>query len=181
MKSDDEAFFRDYQMLSYFQEEFTYRHKHFWNVLTKSFLLTITITIIPVVSEIGGLKFNDVIRGFLFIFPIAGAGLAIGGFLLLWDEGKKMNAVNIVKYRINQKMPSVYHYFFYDKFSEDEFRNRRGKKRCPLAKSLAVLLLVVEISIISIVFIMLLNATNAGEYSHTVGNDTPININNSNN
>lgn len=157
-QKNEKIFDRDYQMLNYFQEEFIYRHKHFWNIVIKSFLLTITITIIPIVSEIFGLTFNDIISNFLLVFPAMGTALAIVSFLLLLDEGKKMEAVNIAKYRINKKMDVKYQYYFYNKFSKNEFRDRKSdKKKCSLAKSLAILLLIIELTIITIVLIMLLN------------------------
>lgn len=52
-------FDRDVQMLKYFQDEFLYRHKHFWNILVKSFLLTVTVTIIPIIKEIFGIEFDN--------------------------------------------------------------------------------------------------------------------------
>lgn len=52
-------FDRDVQMLKYFQDEFLYRNKHFWNILVKSFLLTVTVTIIPIIKEIFGIEFDN--------------------------------------------------------------------------------------------------------------------------
>ncbi len=72
----EKDFDRDYQMLNYFQDEFLYRHKHFWNIGMKSFLLTI----IPIANEIFGLTFDDMISSFLLVFPAIGMALAIGSF-----------------------------------------------------------------------------------------------------
>lgn len=106
----------DYQMLNYFQEEFIYRHKHFWNIVIKSFLLTITITIIPIVSEIFGITFNDIISNFLLVFPMMGFALAIGSFMLLLDESKKWKlliSLNIELIKIWMKSIGI---FFITKF-----------------------------------------------------------------
>ena len=108
-------FDRDVQMLKYFQDEFLYRHKHFWNILVKSFLLTVTVTIIPIIKEIFGIEFdNEAITKYLIVFPLLGLALAIGSFLLLIDESRKLRNVNNVKYQINQRMDEKYQYIFYN-------------------------------------------------------------------
>lgn len=152
----EKDFDRDYQMLNYFQDEFLYRHKHFWNIGMKSFLLTITVTIIPIANEIFGLTFDDMISSFLLVFPAIGMALAIGSFLIMWDECKKMEAVNASKYRINQNMDEKYQYVFYNKFSENKFCNKRNKKKNLLSQSLTVMFLILEITVIVIVVIILL-------------------------
>ena len=149
-------FNRDYQMLNYFQSEFLYRHKHFWSVLIKSFILVLSTTIIPIVSEVFGIVFNNIIQRFLFIFPIIGILLAIGSFLILLDEGKKINAVNTAKYRINQTMDEKYQYYFYTKFNNGNFRDiKTNKRKKGLTVIIPIFLLILEL-IIAVVIIMIL-------------------------
>ena len=65
-----DKFNNTFQMLNYYQEEFLYRHKHFWNVLTKSVILISTITTIPITSEFLGIVVNDMVKDYMFVFPI---------------------------------------------------------------------------------------------------------------
>lgn len=152
----EKDFDRDYQMLNYFQDEFLYRHKHFWNFGVKSFLLTMTITIIPIANEIFGLTFSDMISSFLLVFPAIGMTLAIGSFFIMLDECKKMEAVNAAKYRINRNMDEKYQYIFYNNFSESKFCDKHNKIKYSLARSLTVMFFILEITVIVIVAIILL-------------------------
>ena len=45
-----DCFDSDLKMLQYLQNEFLYRHAHYWDFLIKSFLLTITITVFPSIN-----------------------------------------------------------------------------------------------------------------------------------
>lgn len=143
---NSDEFERDYKMLMYFQEEFVYRHKHYWSLVVKSFLLTIGITIIPIVSEIFGLSFNDVVSKFSLIFPILGIFLAIESFYLISKEANRISMVNSAKYKINKKMISKYRYVFV---------NDNNKKF--LSKSFSKLILITEMTIIVIVIVMLVH------------------------
>lgn len=150
-------FDKDFQMLSYFQEEFTYRHKHFWSVAVKTFLASLATTTIPIVSESFGLIFNDIIKDFLIVFPLLGIVLAFISYLVLSDEAEKIEAVNIAKYKLNKKMDERYHYYFYTKLSGTEFRDKKtNKKKMPLAKILVMVLLALELIVAFVVVSMLL-------------------------
>lgn len=43
---------QDFEALKYFQDEFQYRHKHFWNVMIKLFVLDVVILLLPFSTEI---------------------------------------------------------------------------------------------------------------------------------
>lgn len=55
-------------MLQFFQDEFIYRHTHFWNILMKLFILDAIIVLLPLVSEIMGISLKAIDHHFLFIF-----------------------------------------------------------------------------------------------------------------
>lgn len=136
-----EKFNNTFQMLNYYQEEFLYRHKHFWNVLTKSVILISTITTIPITSEFLGIVVNDMVKDYMFVFPILGIILSISCFCILLDEGKKMKAISKTKLRINNELPIKY-------------RCERYTSKCSLATILSILLLVSGIVLSILVFLM---------------------------
>lgn len=47
---------QDFEALKYFQDEFQYRHKHFWNVMIKLFVLDVVILLLPFSTEIFGIS-----------------------------------------------------------------------------------------------------------------------------
>ncbi len=98
------------EMMKYYQDEFEYRHKHYWVILIKLFLLYIIITALPLLSEAMGFSLSDVGKTHLFLFPIFGFFIACLTFLILSDEAKKIGAVNQAKYEINRLLPPVYRY-----------------------------------------------------------------------
>lgn len=147
-KKEEKSFDNDYKMLDYFQKEFMYRHKHFWNIAIKSFLLTITITIIPMVDEIFGISFNDFTNDFLLIFPAIGGIVAIVSSIILLYESERMKRVNDVKFRINKKMNKKYQYVFHDKNS--------SYNKVTLAKALIFFTLEFELIVVTMVVFMLI-------------------------
>ena len=80
---DLDLFDSDLKMLQYLQNEFLYRHAHYWNFLIKSFLLTITITVFPLMSTIFGISLNTLWKYQYLIFPAVGAFSAIICFIIL--------------------------------------------------------------------------------------------------
>ena len=159
--TEDSKFEHDFQMLQYFQEEFVYRHKHFWSLAIKCFLLTVIITIVPIVSEISGIVFAELIDRFLIVFPAIGFILACGSHYLLLDEAKKMSNVNKAKYRINKLMDERYHYNFYHHLQNNEFHDKKGKIKPSLANIIAAMLLLIELLIILFVVIAIMTGTTA--------------------
>ncbi|MBE6951345.1 MAG: hypothetical protein E7451_08435 [Ruminococcaceae bacterium] len=110
-----EQFQCDLEMLKYFQDEFIYRHKHFWSILFKIFTLVIVICIMPFASEIAGIKLIDSARAYSLCFPVVAFLLASFGKITLEDEATKMQAVNKAKYTLNrQHMDKRFHYFYYN-------------------------------------------------------------------
>lgn len=110
-----EQFDCDLEMLKYFQDEFSLRHKHFWDVAIKLFTLVVIICLLPFVSEISGIKLVDTAKLYSLCFPIIAFLVACVGELILSDESRRLRAVNTAKYRLNrQYMIERYHYDYYN-------------------------------------------------------------------
>ena len=107
----------DIQMLNYFQNEFLYRHTHYWSIAIKLFITTVVITILPLTTSVLGVEFNNITdKKLLLCFPALGLITALISFLILRNEAQRINAVNRAKYRINKKcLPSKYQYIYYEK------------------------------------------------------------------
>lgn len=59
------------KMLDYFQNEWLYRHKHFWDISIKLFLFNLVFTMLPFISEAFGITFR--LNQFpMLTFPIFG-------------------------------------------------------------------------------------------------------------
>lgn len=110
-----EQFDCDIEMLKYFQAEFMYRHKHFWDIMIKVFTLVVITSLLPFVSEIAGTKLIDSARLYSLCFPVIAFVTAFIGKWVLEDEATKMRAVNKAKYALNREyMIDRYHYYFYN-------------------------------------------------------------------
>ena len=157
-----DTFEYDLEMLKYFQSEFEYRHKHFWEILIKFFILSIGVTILPIASGVFGFDLNEIPRRLLICLPILGIAISFLSNFVLWDEMKKIVAVNKAKYRINsQLLDPKYHYEFYNKDvakpSSDSGRNAIGSKRKWLSFRLIIIVSVLEILIAVYVIVVLLS------------------------
>lgn len=106
----------DIAMLNYYQNEFLYRHTHYWNLAIKLFIITVVITILPLTTSAFGIEFNNITdKKLLLCFPVLGLITALIGFLILRNEAKRINAVNRAKYRINREcLPIKYQYIQYE-------------------------------------------------------------------
>lgn len=113
-KKDCSATFEhDIEMMKFFQQEFMFRHNHYWNILIKFFLMTVVVTVLPITSDIFGvsLKTAPTDSRYLLFFPALGLIIAILSLVLLLAEAKRMTAVNRAKYRINgENMDKKYQY-----------------------------------------------------------------------
>ena len=108
-QEQDENFENNYKMLLYFQDEYKYRHKHFWSTLKMFFILNIVISLLPFISSILDFKIN--IPKFTFcIFPIVGIFMAIVSFIFLKSEAEKFSLIKQKKYCINKLLDDKYHY-----------------------------------------------------------------------
>lgn len=136
---------QDFEALKYFQDEFQYRHKHFWNVLIKLFVLDVVILLFPFSTEIFGISLVPIKPEYIVCFPIFGALVAILTYLVLNDEAKKISAVNEVKYRINRELPEKYRY--------KNYVGNMADKRNQLAFSLTKYILLVELIMVIVVTI----------------------------
>ena len=110
-----EQFDCDLEMLKYFQDEFSLRHKHFWDIAIKIFTLVVIICLLPFVSEVSGIKLIDTAKLYSLCFPVIAFLVACVGQLILSDESRRLRAVNTAKYRLNrQYMIERYHYDYYN-------------------------------------------------------------------
>lgn len=141
-------FEEDIKMLTYFHDEFMYRHKHYWDTLIKLFLLTVVISILPITTQIFGIELSHLPRLILFCFPALGLIVSVFSLVILHQEAKRMSAVNTAKYRINKQMDPLYHYDYFDK---DE-----KKKSTPLSLQMPVVVFLFEFIIILGVFLTLI-------------------------
>lgn len=107
---EEDSFSRDLEMLKFFQEEFIYRHKRYWDLLMKSFLLTIVVTVIPIFSSIFDIQMKELPLIDLLFFPLLGIFIAFLSYRLLDAETNRMNAVNQKKYEVNLRMNQEYQY-----------------------------------------------------------------------
>ena len=109
-KKEQSTFEKDLAMLKFFQEEFIYRHKHYWDVLMKTFLVAVVITVLPIVSEVLGVKLDDLPRQYLFFFPGLGTAISVLSYDLLRRESDRLNQVSQAKRELSQKMEERYRY-----------------------------------------------------------------------
>lgn len=98
----------------------------------------------------------------MIVFPLLGLALAIGSFLLLIDESRKLRNVNSVKYQINQRMDEKYQYIFYNdnakKAAQSANCDKSGKrvKMPSLTYSIITLFFILEFAIVSIVLVIVI-------------------------
>ncbi|MBE6844657.1 MAG: hypothetical protein E7508_02930 [Ruminococcus sp.] len=106
----------DIQMLNYFQNEFLYRHTHYWSIAIKLFITTVVITILPLTTSVFGIELSNITdKKLILCFPVLGLITALISFLILRNEAQRINAVNRAKYRINKEcLPSKYQYIYYE-------------------------------------------------------------------
>lgn len=135
------------RMLEYFQQEWQYRHSHFWNICIKLFILNIIVTMLPFTSEIFGIiiSVNSIPS---IIFSITGCIISILALVIMNDESKKLMAVGKVKYRINNQMNDLYKYHSY----VDDMSRRRNLLAGKLPKYIFIFQLIVNGFLISYYF-----------------------------
>lgn len=160
--TQSDTFDRDFQMLTYFQNEYEYRHKNYWDILIKLFILTTVVTILPVISGIFGLEITYMPRGLLFCFPMLGLVISVLNVVILYDKAKKFNAIGRVKHRINLKMEEpLYHYEFFNKdyvkslLSDNDEESKKEKKINFLSYKMIWFVFSVEVAIVVCVVIAL--------------------------
>lgn len=107
-----DKFQNDKQMLDYFQNEWLYRHKHYWGLVLKLNAFNFTVSLLPFITSLFGVDIK-LDRFPPVIFPVAGIVLAIVTYWIITDEAKKLSAVGKAKYRINESMDALYHYETY--------------------------------------------------------------------
>lgn len=145
MSNDMNEIQQDFEALKYFQDEFQYRHKHFWNVMIKLFVLDVVVLLLPISTEIFGISLAPLKPEYAVCFPFFGALIAILTFIILNDEAKKISAVNKAKYRIARGLPEKYHY--------ENYVGNMSDRRKQLAFNLTKFLLMVELIMVVIVFV----------------------------
>ncbi len=127
------------EMLNYYQNEFMYRHTHYWHITIKLFLLTIVVSLLPLSTTILGIELKDISnKNILLCFPILGFIISLLSFLIIREESKRMNAVNKAKYRINRTLPSKYQYEFYENKQSKKWMARIVSQSCFIAEILII-------------------------------------------
>lgn len=120
------TFQQDLEMMRYFQDEFMFRHKHYWDILVKFFTLTVIISILPIASQVFGIALNTIPHRYLLCFPALGLIVSVTSLIILLSEAKKMSSANDAKYNINKHcMDPKYHYKFYDNVIGTEKSNKK--------------------------------------------------------
>lgn len=107
---DEQEFYKDLEMLKYFQDEYKFRHAHFWGLAIKLLIMETIILFLPITSSVLGIELKEIRQKEALLFPIFGVFIAILTFKILHKEAKNINAVGTVKYRINKEMDKKYHY-----------------------------------------------------------------------
>ena len=80
----NEEFEQDLQMLQYFQDEFQYRHKHFWYILILLFVLCVVIIILPIAPEVMGIKIQKLALSLPLYVLIAELLLCLLVLFVIW-------------------------------------------------------------------------------------------------
>ena len=134
-------------VMQYYQEEFLYRHQHYWNVLVKLFIFDVIIVVLPITTEAMGFALSDDSKKVAIIFPFVGIAIAFLTKIILEDEAKKISAVNKAKYEINATLPELYRYRNYVSDKND--------KKVQLAHHLVKIVFWVEFIIAILVLVMI--------------------------
>lgn len=147
------TFQQDIEMMRYFQDEFMFRHKHYWDILIKFFTLTVIISILPIASQVFGIELNTIPHRYLLCFPTLGLIVSVISLIIQLGEANKMRSANEAKYYINKHhMDPKYRYKFYD----DVIGTKDTKKSKWLSFRLPWLVFSVEILIILGICIIIL-------------------------
>lgn len=137
------------EMIKFYQEEFMYRHKHYWDLIIKFFVLFVVVTTLPIISGVLGVELKEVTQKYLVCFPIIGVMIAVFGRHVIMKEVKFMASANNTKYRIIQKLlPEKYQYEYFDK------KNLNSKKK-KFSFQLPNLMLIFEFLIAGCVILMI--------------------------
>lgn len=124
-----DSFEQDLKMLQYFQDEFEYRHKHYWSIMERFFILFIIVATLPVLKGVFGIEMNHDYVRHVMVFEVAAVAIAVIQLIVLLNEGQKIRAINCSKYDLNRKMTEAkYHYYMY---SEEKPKTLRKKIKSP--------------------------------------------------
>lgn len=141
-----DTFENDFKVLNFFQDEFYYRHKHYWSLLIKSFTFVLLITTLPITTGVLGFSVLEMPKWILCCFPILGIIISSLSTYVLCGEARRMNAVNNAKYRINKYlMDKKYQYEFFDLDTKKSSDQKNHSKW--LAYKMVYIILLVEILI----------------------------------
>lgn len=110
-KKKELTFEENYKILTYYQEEYTYRHKNFWKLLTSFLIFDVVISVLPLMTEIFGISLAIENDQYKILFPIFGIVIAVFSFLVLHGEAKRIDAVGKVKYAVARSfLPESHQY-----------------------------------------------------------------------
>ncbi len=127
------------RMLDYYQNEWLYRHKHFWNLLIKLFVFNLFIAVLPFISNVYEIEFEN-LEILKFIFPIAAFVITGASTYALFIEADRMSLVGAKKYEINRYMDKLYQY------KSDNITFKKNFKAYLIILISMLMLLVIEIS-----------------------------------
>lgn len=143
-----DTFQRDLEMLRFFQEEFFYRHKRYWDLLMKTFVLSVVVSVLPIFSSIFDIQMKELPVPTLIFFPVVGICIAALSYVLLSSEARRMNAVNGKKYQLNHRLGEEYWYI--------DFTG--GKKKKSIANFTIKIVVGLEILIaVAVIWILMSN------------------------
>lgn len=158
-------FQQDFAMLEFFQEEYLYHHKHFWQVLIKLTTLAVVVTVLPLTSEIFGVKLENISAEAKFFFPILGFLISVFSLVILCQEANRLHWVGNAKRRVNDDMPKRYHYG----------ENKARKIKIPLAYLIPWLTFIFELFVIGFCILALCSQMPIGQsHDSIVIPSTPI-------
>lgn len=90
------------ELLKYYQDEWKFRHTHFWNLVVKFFVINIIVCYAPYVSEYLNVRYPG---GILDLCCIGcGALLAFISCYILFEEAKRHNEIGVKKKIILNKI-----------------------------------------------------------------------------
>ena len=149
-----DTFENDLKMLNFFQNEFYYRHKHYWSLVIKSFTFVLFVTTLPITTGVLGISVAKMPKWILYCFPVLGMIISSLSAYILCGEARRMSTVSKAKYRINRDlMDQKYQYEFFDPTARKSSNQKKYSKW--LVYKMVYIILFIEILIASGIWILI--------------------------
>ena len=149
-------FERNLQMMNYYQQEYLYRHKHFWDLIVKLFILDVTVSLLPICKNIFGIEAKDISSPSLIIFSVLGTIIAIASFCILYNEARRMTSVKNAAQRIQSYLGEKNKYPFYNSKQELIVEYNTNDSMSTFVWTILIGLLILELAMNCYVFIFIL-------------------------